>query len=114
MCCDSDYTPPLRPLVTTITNVHLGAHHLGRRHHNSSTGRNGRPPPMDANGAVHHRGAARGRAARQREHDARQCLADSKDLAEAKKRMGRGLLGILKRPTDHTHSDDRWLRRIVG
>ena len=49
-----------------------------------------------------------------REHDARQCLADSKDLAEAKKRMGRGLLGILKRPTDHTHSDDRWLRRIVG
>ena len=49
-----------------------------------------------------------------REHDAQQCLDDSKDLAEAKKRMGRGLLGIPKRPTDHTHSDDRWLRRIVG
>ena len=48
-----------------------------------------------------------------REHDARQCLADSKDLAEAKKRMGRGLFGILKRPTDHKHSDDRWLRRIT-
>ena len=72
--------------------------------------------PPRPNGAVHHRGAARGARPDNhvvREHDARQCLADSKDLAEAKKRMGRGLLGILKRPTDK-HSDDRWLRRIVG
>ena len=72
---------------------------------------------MTAPLTLHHRGelaAARPDNRVAREHDARQCLADSKDLAEAKKRMGRGLLGILKRPTDHTHSDDRWLRRIVG
>ena len=31
-----------------------------------------------------------------REHDARQCLAESKSLPEAKQRMGRGLNGVLK------------------